>query len=78
LTGKIPSSKAYNKLGVNVFNIKLRAGYDNNNPSGTLLFYFIAIYVTARARFPPAESPVIITFYGSTLKYYLTLSSNHK
>lgn len=32
-------------------------------------FYFIIKEVNTTARFPPADSPVIIIFVGLTLKY---------
>ena len=41
-----------------------KPGYANNNPSGTLIPNLMHRNVISIPRFPPAESPAMIIFFG--------------
>ena len=65
---KTESSSAHISDGENHFKDKFIAGYPIRIPSGTLKFSLMHFSVRAAVKFPPAESPTTITFFGDTLK----------
>ena len=58
------SSKQSKIEGENSFKSLYKDGYDITQPSGFLNPSKMQIYVIAHAKWPPAESPVIIIYFG--------------
>ena len=55
-----------------IIKLNKKPGYAKTNPSGILPFAFISLMVNAQTRFPPAESPIRITFFGSISRWRIS------
>ena len=77
LVGIIRSSNDHRTEGVKLLQSKLRAGYDRRSPVGIYEPSLIIFIQRARARLPPAESPVTMILSGFMPSWDCPCSRTH-
>ena len=70
----LKSNTIFKSFVKNLIQKQQKPGYARTKPSGTLPFALISFIVKAQTKFPPAESPIKITFFGSISTKNFSLS----